>query len=363
MAGFLDYLNNTMTSPLFLGGAALATGEGMDGAFKGFQAGGQMQDQARKRQQQQQVQQTLANAQNDPNFAGVNQGMLQLAQASGDVSPVVQALAKAAQEKRDSEMHPYNMDLKAAQADKARRDAAMTPGKFGKQGAMLQDPATGAFFTVQFAEDGTRKIEPVVIGGDGAQVALQPSRGVYSADTGTGTQAVDRATGRPVGPVLPKQIADKAAQHEIGQGQGKATVNLPGVEAAANRIVAQIDGVMQDKNLDNVTGWQAYTPTLRSSSVDTEEKIKQLSGGVFLQAFQDLKGGGAITEAEGAKATAALARLQNFKQSDAGFKQALSDARREIRGLVDLARARTGDYSERVQKPNRDRLRSQYGLE
>jgi hypothetical protein len=141
---------------------------------------------------------------------------------------------------------------------------------------------------------------------------------------------------------MPKGIAEKARQEEAGTAQGKAQVILPQVEAAAARMFKQIAGVENDPNLGSVTGWQASFPTVFAKSVDTEERIKQLSGGAFLQAFESLKGGGQITQPEGEKATAALARLQNLKQSDAGFKQALADFKAEVQALVELARKKAG---------------------
>jgi hypothetical protein len=51
---------------------------------------------------------------------------------------------------------------------------------------------------------------------------------------------------------------------------------------------------------------------------------KQLQGSAFLSAFASLKGGGQITEVEGAKAEAAIARLQTA-QSTEEYKSALKD--------------------------------------
>ena len=58
-------------------------------------------------------------------------------------------------------------------------------------------------------------------------------------------------------------------------------------------------------------------------------------GQAFLQAFQSLKGGGAITEKEGEKATAAMARLQR-SQSTKDYKDALG----ELRGILQSAKDR-----------------------
>jgi hypothetical protein len=52
--------------------------------------------------------------------------------------------------------------------------------------------------------------------------------------------------------------------------------------------------------------------------------LDQIKGKAFLQAFQNLKGGGQITEVEGKKATDAIARLDTA-QSDDEFNTALTD--------------------------------------
>lgn len=63
----------------------------------------------------------------------------------------------------------------------------------------------------------------------------------------------------------------------------------------------------------------------------------QLGGAAFLQAFESLKGGGAITEVEGKKATDAIARL-NRAQSDQEYGVALQ----ELRTVMDNGRKRLG---------------------
>lgn len=134
----------------------------------------------------------------------------------------------------------------------------------------------------------------------------------------------------------------KAIATARGKAEGEAIADLPRVEATADRIISQIEGIEKDPRLSNVTGWQARLPTLNPKNVDVEERIAQLGGAAFLQAFESLKGGGQITEVEGRKATDALARLTNLRQSDEGFRQALADFKQEVQMLVDIARRRAG---------------------
>lgn len=65
-------------------------------------------------------------------------------------------------------------------------------------------------------------------------------------------------------------------------------------------------------------------PFSGTKAADFYTLLEQVQGGTFMQAFNNLKGAGQITEQEGAKATAAIARL-NPRQSEEGFNKALMD--------------------------------------
>lgn len=165
--------------------------------------------------------------------------------------------------------------------------------------------------------------------------------GIDYKDTGTEIIGRDRRTGAIVSR-QPKDIAGKEAAEEEGVSRGKATTAIPKAENDIFRAVRQIDEVLVDPALSSVTGWQGSLPTLFSSSADMEERLRQIGGGAFSQAFETLKGGGAITEAEGRPATAAIARLEKLSQSDAGYVQALKDARTEMWNLYNVARRKAG---------------------
>lgn len=160
----------------------------------------------------------------------------------------------------------------------------------------------------------------------------------------TGTEFTSPVPGNPTAPprAIPKNVAEEQRQKQFGEAGGKAAADLPRALAAGDRMLEQIQGVLNDPNLQNVTGWQGFFPTFNPRNVDTEERIAQLGGGAFLQAFESLKGGGQITEIEGKKATDALARLTNLRQSDSGFLQALKDFQAEVVRLQALAKQRAG---------------------
>ena len=100
--------------------------------------------------------------------------------------------------------------------------------------------------------------------------------------------------------------------------------------------ITLIDDIYNDPALPGVTGmFQGRAPALSQEGTDLVEKIDQLKGKAFLQAFETLKGGGQITEREGLAATKAIARLER-KQSPEAYKKSLM----ALRSVVERVRAR-----------------------
>jgi hypothetical protein len=136
--------------------------------------------------------------------------------------------------------------------------------------------------------------------------------------------------------------AEKAEAQASGKIKAAAKATLPSAENVQRRAFDLIDNVLAGDKYAQVTGLQAWFPTILSSSIDTEEKLNQLNGNAFVNAFESIKGAGAITEKEGAAATAALARLKTLKQSDKGYKEALLDFRKELHLLTNVVRQKAG---------------------
>ena len=86
--------------------------------------------------------------------------------------------------------------------------------------------------------------------------------------------------------------------------------------------------------------WCVLIPTSEKSSLKTR-KLR----GVFLQAYQALKGGGQITELEGAKAESALNRMDKA-QSKPEYIKAAREYQNALRsGMERAQRQAAGDYS------------------
>ena len=89
--------------------------------------------------------------------------------------------------------------------------------------------------------------------------------------------------------------------------------------------------------------------TLNRNKSGFINRLDQLKGGAFLEAFNTLKGGGQITEVEGKKATDAIARMDNAT-SESEFKAAVKDYQDVIRKGMNRARMKAKPIAP-VQQP------------
>lgn len=329
--GLLGGLRNTMMDPMFLAGAGLLTGQGFGGAMRGFEMGHAFQQQQRadaERRRQQQGFESLLGQINAP------QDVLALARFQGPQAgaETIGQWVGPAQEARNLEM-----DLLRANIAKAQREA-QAANKYGKTGAVFQGP-DGNFYTMQFAEDGSRKIEPVQYPGQNGSspVPLTPARGVMEV----GDTLVDKSTGLPVRNVG-ENLAEGKFQETLGKERAEVAATLPAVEAATQRALDTVEAIRNHPGKKWGVGVTGVLPGIPG----TEQRgfvtlVDQAKGQAFLEAFNSLRGGGQITEAEGRKATDALARLDRA-QTPQDFDAALKDYEEVIRNGLAAVRKKAG---------------------
>lgn len=105
----------------------------------------------------------------------------------------------------------------------------------------------------------------------------------------------------------------------------KARESLASYEASAGPMLETIDRLLNHPGKEGNFGIRGAVPNIPGSSASDFAAIKdQLQGQAFLQGFQQLKGGGAITEVEGKKAEQSIARLQG-SQSVESFNSAMNE--------------------------------------
>jgi hypothetical protein len=127
---------------------------------------------------------------------------------------------------------------------------------------------------------------------------------------------------------------------------------LPDTLAKATQFVNLVDMAITHPGRETYTGASGYLDP-RNYMPGTDAKNygaihKQLTGQAFMEAYAGLRGGGAITEVEGKKATEAQIRLDTA-QSDEAYLGALKEARQLI--LDRMARAKAEASGGKIPVP------------
>lgn len=182
----------------------------------------------------------------------------------------------------------------------------------------------------------------------GANQGLTSSNGQITAMPGAPTAMGQVAYGKEAG----KQGAElnyaapiataKTTASDTAKNTVQAQFDLPSVIANSNQSLVDIDNLMNDPGLDAVSGIRGMFPPIPGSAgAQTLARLKQVAGQTFLTAYNQLRGGGSITEVEGAKATAAKARLDQAQGKEA-IQSALTELKNIIHTGVSVAQLRAG---------------------
>jgi hypothetical protein len=329
--GFFDRLGAGLganSNTLLSMGAALLGGKGWGGAAEGAMSGRKLdQDRA---------------------TAGLTEQALIKHGLSPDVAKVVSgnpALLAAVMQQRlglggqtdDIKEFEYakRQGFTGTLTDWMQRKRSTTAGKYGLTPVFGTDK-DGKPAIIQLGNEG-QPIQPQLP--EGFQIARDPIK----VEGPTGTALLDPQTRQQIG-FVPKDVAGAARQKEIGEAEGQAAVNLPTAIATAENTLKTIE---QMKNHPGKKNWGAFgvgamLPDMPGSSTrGFGAFVDQIKGQNFMTAFQSLKGAGAITEQEGAKAERAQARLDRA-QSEADFDAAIKDLEDVVRSGMARARQKAG---------------------
>lgn len=178
---------------------------------------------------------------------------------------------------------------------------------------------------------------------EGVKLARDPIK----VDGPTGTTLLDPQTRQQIG-FIPKDNAKAEADKVIGKAQGESSAGMADAIAKSEQTLSAIAGIRNHPGRSSwgAQGSTAAWPIIGNGLPGTEgrdfvARVDQLKGQSFLEAFNMLKGGGAISETEGRTATDAIARLDRA-QSKEGFDAALSDLEKVIRSGMERARQKAG---------------------
>jgi len=236
-------------------------------------------------------------------------------------------------------------DIKEYQFAK-KEDPSLTFNKF-----MSQKKAVSGEFGMQpiwgTGPDGKPAVLQLGKSGEAKQSVLPQgfnlSRDPVKVEGPTGTAILDPQTRQQVA-FIPKDVAGAAKSKEIGEAEGQAVVNLPNVIATAENTLKTIKQMEEHpgKKSWGAFGVGAMLPDVPGTATrGFAALVDQIKGQNFMTAFNQLKGAGAITEQEGAKAERAQARLDRA-QSEEDFNIAVKDLKEVIMAGVDRARQRAG---------------------
>jgi hypothetical protein len=139
------------------------------------------------------------------------------------------------------------------------------------------------------------------------------------------------------------QIAATAEQQkqeaqEVGIDLGKVRTNFGKSKDAATRLINQAEDLITDPGFSVSVGASAqpffqYIPG--SDRATWAAKHEEVVGQTFLTAIENLKGMGALSDKEGAAATAAISRLKNTNQNEESFKAAVKELQFIVKRGVD----------------------------
>lgn len=190
--------------------------------------------------------------------------------------------------------------------------------------------------TPQYMDDGQGNIIPYVTSNFGNVRRLDLGEGGVAIDPATmaGNKAQQKAQADAA-------VAAPAALTQITQTRDQIDQLLasPGLSAATGEIQGQLPDAVYSAGSLLPKNWGGDAS---SGALDARDRIDQLKGGAFLQAYDRLKGAGQIANTEGDKATQAVARLKTAK-TDAAFRQALMDLRDALAATEAIVKQKAGN--------------------
>jgi len=131
-----------------------------------------------------------------------------------------------------------------------------------------------------------------------------------------------------------------AEARAIGEQRGAAIAGAPIDVATADTTLQLIESVRQDPGLDIGTGLTSAANIIPGTpGYDFQNRVDQLLSGGFLTAIDQLRGMGALSNAEGQTATRAISRMDTATSKTA-FLEALSDYENVVRMGRERAAAR-----------------------
>jgi hypothetical protein len=232
--------------------------------------------------------------------------------------------AEAGQWRDPREDELANLKLQGARLDIRKTEAELARG--GSGGEMPSNIREWEYFN---------KLPP-----EKQAAYIRMKRANQFLDTGT-----EFTQPNPVDPnapprVIPKNLAEAEKQKEVGTAAGKAEAAAPSDVTAAQNAADIITSIRTDPALDKSTGMSSIMNSVwGTEGYGFEQKVQQAKSGAFLTAIQQLRGLGALSNAEGQTATAAVTRMNTAMRKE-DFLAALNDYEKVVMQGMQAAQSR-----------------------
>jgi len=175
----------------------------------------------------------------------------------------------------------------------------------------------------------------VVSGPNNSQFVVDGRTGEKIGDLVTQREAIDAAADRAadVTRVEEDERTSAIPKREETKAQTDARLALPGARIAFDKAIGEVNRLRDHPGKSASQGLKGIEyafgaspkPFPGTDAADFHAIREQAAGGAFLTAYQQLKGGGPITDLEGQAALAAMTRMANPDISETEFDRALDD--------------------------------------
>ena len=389
MAGFGQHMGGLLGNPMFMAGAGLLSGNGWGGALQGLAAaqGYKLSESRMKKDEEKEAR-----------LKELQDMQMRAAKQAEDRQQYTQALLAAG-----SSQNPGLLQDPTFQAQLRQKAAAYGDPQALEQGGLLAPlptstelPADARLFEwakgnperMAFVQRSNQAQVPANIqewqqyqGMTPEQQAayLNMKRSGYGYDVGgvpqyrgAGGEVTPLATPEQVAANRGQQSAAQAAGTETGKAGVTAQMQLPQAVASGEQMYQHLEALKSHPGLSYAVGKSSVLPVIPGTpAADFKVRLDQVQGAQFLQAYETLKGGGQITEVEGKKAEAAIARM-NRAQTEEEFKRSVEDFQSVVAAGVERARVKANSgYSAPIPNSSpaqgnveaeRAALRAKHGL-
>ena len=185
--------------------------------------------------------------------------------------------------------------------------------------------------------------------------------------TAEGMQVFNTRTGRVEGtqgmppaqfnPALQGQIAASRAEGTAtGESTAASKLNLSSYLDSSEAMLSKVAELIRHPGMPAAVGapslGKAMTLVPGTEASNFMARLEEVKGGQFLEAFNTLKGGGAITQTEGQKATQAISRMST-SQDEKEFVTAANEFMDIVRKGMERAQAKASGSAPAQAAPSR----------